>query len=65
MRLSGIDVTKYQSHSTRSAASSKARQTGISIEEIMKVAGWSSADTFSRFYDKPIEQRSFDQAVLQ
>ena len=68
MKNSGIDVDNYSSHSTRSAISSKVRQSGLPLNEIMKVAGWSNADTFSRFYDKPLETMdadSFQQAALQ
>jgi hypothetical protein len=68
MKNSGIDVEKFSSHSTRSAASSKVQQCGVPITEIMKVAGWSTDQTFSHFYDKPLEtsnERTFQDAVLQ
>ncbi|WAQ94141.1 hypothetical protein MAR_006612 [Mya arenaria] len=53
-----IDIDKYSSHSTRSAASSKVKASGLPISEIMKVAGWSIDTTFARFYDKPLERES-------
>ncbi|WAR30575.1 hypothetical protein MAR_033117 [Mya arenaria] len=65
LKSSGIDIDTYSSHSTRSAASSKA--SGLPISEIIKVAGWST-DTFARFYDKPLERESccsFQDVVLQ
>jgi len=68
MKNSGIDVEKFSSHSTRSAASSKVKQCGVPITEIMKVAGWSTDQTFSHFYDKPLEtsnEGTFQDAVLQ
>ena len=49
MLNSGIDVDKYTSHSTRSAISPKVKQSGLSLNEIMKVARWSNGDTFPRF----------------
>lgn len=66
MKNSGIDVEKFGSHTTRSAVSSKVKQSGVPIADIMKVAGWSSDTTFSRFYDKPLEDNeSFQRAALQ
>ncbi|WAR01990.1 hypothetical protein MAR_008548 [Mya arenaria] len=65
---SGIDIDKYSSHSTRSAASSKVKASGLPISEIMKVAGWSTDTTFARFYDNPLERESccsFQEVVLQ
>ena len=68
MRNSGIDVDTHTSHSTRSAISSKVKQSGLLLNGIMKVAGGSNADTFSRFPDKPFEMidaDSFQRAALQ
>ena len=67
MGNSGIDITKFKSHSTRSASTSKVKQSGVPISEIMKVAGWASDKTFSRFYDKPVENNEslFQTAALQ
>ncbi|WAQ96537.1 UBP34-like protein, partial [Mya arenaria] len=58
LKSSGIDIDKYSSHSTRSAASSKVKASGLPISEIMKVAGWSTDTTFARSYDKPLERES-------
>ena len=66
LALSGIDVTKFKTHSTRCASTSKAKQFGVSISEILKVAGWGSDRTFAQFYEKPIEcEGSFQDAVLK
>ena len=51
---SGIDINKFGTHSTRSAATSKASKLGMSLEEIGKAAGWSNLSTFRRHYKKPI-----------
>lgn len=66
MRQSGIDVERYTSHSTRGATTSKAKQCGIPLSEILKVAGWSSAQTFADYYDKPLTdtRNTFQNAVL-
>ena len=50
----GIDVTIFQAHSCRAASTSKARQQGIKISEILKRGCWSRENTFIKFYDKDI-----------
>lgn len=63
---SGIDFTIFAPHSTRAAATSKAAAKGISIDTIMKTAGWEKEDTFRMFYHKPISRdTSFASSVLQ
>ena len=51
----GIDVTKFHPHSTRSASASAADSKFIPIDEIMHLARWKSADSFSKYYCKFIE----------
>ena len=55
MELSGIDIQKYYTHSTRSAASSKVKSMGMSLKNV-KCAGWKSVKTFAQHYDKRIEE---------
>jgi len=65
MVKAGIDINVYKPHSVRSAAASKAKANNASIAEIMQTAGWSSAATFAKFYDREIEQGStFANSVL-
>jgi len=65
MEKAGIDVNKFKTHSVRSAATSKAKQSGIPLTDILKVAGWSNERTFAQYYDKPIEvTEDFQSAVL-
>ena len=52
MTRGGIDVKKISSHSVRSAAVSKASATIVSVDKVLKVAGWSNARTFAKFYKK-------------
>ena len=54
LTLSGIDVSKYKSHSIRGVGASKA--CGLPIKAIMNVAGWSSDRTFSKLNDKPVAE---------
>jgi len=68
MKNSGIEVEKFKAHSSRCAVTSKAKQSGLPITDIMKIAGWSTDMTFARFYDKPLEKDSscsFQEATLQ
>jgi len=45
----GIDVDIFKAHSTRGAASSAARDRGVSIQEILQTADWTGETTFNRF----------------
>ena len=55
MKSAGIDTTQYSSHSTRSAASSYAKQKGVPLGKIIGAGGWSRESTFAQYYDKEIE----------
>ena len=50
----GVDTSVFKRHSCRSASSSKARDTGISVSEISKKGGWKSVNTFKTFYSRDI-----------
>ncbi|XP_031555133.1 uncharacterized protein LOC116292034 [Actinia tenebrosa] len=52
---SGVDTNVYKAHSTRAASTSKASRGNVPIDQIMANAGWKSAETFYKFYDKPVE----------
>ena len=54
MFLLGINVTKFKTHSIRSASTSRAKMMNIPMCEIMKVAGWTNEQTFARYYNKPV-----------
>ena len=54
MEETGIDTKIFKSHSTRAAASSGAKRDDMTVEEILKTAGWNSDSTFKKFYDKII-----------
>lgn len=64
----GIDVTMFTAHSTRHAATSKARSLGVNLDLIRKTAGWSGSSlTFGKFYDKFIKNTddvSFARSVM-
>ena len=64
LRLSGINVEKYSTHSTRAATASKAFQRGCNISDIMAHVGWRSEHNFAKYYLKQIDNM-FTDAVLQ
>ena len=50
----GIDVNKYCASSTRHASSSKAYFVGVSVDEVMRRAGWAQVSSFVLHYNLPI-----------
>ena len=54
LESSGIDSHKFSPHSTRAAAASKAKQKDVPLDVILAHVGWRSAETFRKFYDKPL-----------
>ena len=65
MNEAGINVAKFKPHSTRSASTSRASACSVPLDQIMSTAGWTSATTFARFYNKPIDvNNGFDDNIL-
>lgn len=68
LKDSGIDTSIFTAHSTRHAATSKARQCGVSIDLIRKCAGWSEGSLiFGRVYNRNIvgkDEAAFAAAVI-
>lgn len=58
MNLAGIDLKKFQAHLVRGAMASKSFWSGGKLDDILKAADWSNANTFARHYCKPIEHMS-------
>ena len=54
MKDAGIDTTIFSAHSGRSASTSYAKSAGIPLADILKAGGWSNAQTFAKYYDKPL-----------
>ena len=52
MEAAGKETSIFHTHSTRAAATSKAKAACVTIQEILDNAGWSSSKTFDRFYNK-------------
>ena len=56
LKEAGIDTDRYASHSTRGAMASKAKLLGISVKRILAHAGWKTARSFARHYNKRLEK---------
>lgn len=54
VELEGIDIEMYKPHSTRAAATSKAKSKQVPINHILQSGMWSNTSTFAKFYDKTI-----------
>ncbi|KAJ8041093.1 hypothetical protein HOLleu_11813 [Holothuria leucospilota] len=67
LEAAGVNTKMFTAHSTRAAASSAMHDKGVAIQDIMKTAGWSNAETFARFYKKPIikKESSCTNALLR
>ena len=63
LKEAGIDTSCFKAHSTRGASTSAAAAAGVTTQDIMKTADWSSATTFANFYNRST-QSEFGQAVL-
>jgi len=66
LNLAGIDDRVFKGHSYRHASTSFAKAKGVSIDVILRQAGWSDkSKVFAKFYDRPIVRNtSFVTAVL-
>lgn len=64
----GLDTNIFTAHSTRHAATSTAKDKGVSIDVIKKTAGWTtSSSTFAKFYDRTIvnNKETFARAIYE
>lgn len=59
----GVDTSVFKAHSTRSASVSAAKGS-VPLELLLAHAGWSSATSFARHYDKPVEGPVVSTAIL-
>ena len=67
MKKTGLDVDVFKGHSTRSASTSKARLSGISVNDILSRESWSNEYTWQKFYHKQVvsEEQLFQERVLE
>ena len=64
LHKAGIYTSKFQAHSVRAAAASTAAISGLTEENILKVADWSSESVFQKFYYRPKFSGEFGSRVL-
>ena len=55
-RQYNLPFVLFTAHSTRSASVSKANEKDVPVHEIMAKADWKSAETFRKYYNKPVLQ---------
>lgn len=60
----GVNTAIFKSHSTRAASTSAASAKGVSVKDIMAMAGWSRSSTFEKYYHKQVTN-DFTKLVLQ
>ena len=60
----GVDTSIFNAHTVRGASASRAANMGITTNDILKTANWSSESVFQRFYHKPTEMSKYGRAVL-
>lgn len=56
---------QYSVHSTRAAATSAAKLSGVALSTIIRTAGWKNAKTFARFYHRSVEHDFTIQNALR
>ena len=64
LNAAGVDTTIFTAHSTHGASASSASKSGITTNDILKAANWSSESVFQRFYHKEVERAAYGRAVL-
>ena len=64
LKNAGVDTSKFQAHSVRATATSKACLSGLTVEDTLKAADWSSAGVFQKFYYRPTHLLPFSSSVL-
>ena len=63
LQAAGIDISIFSAHSVHGASSTTAANMGITTNDILKAADWSSESVFQKFYYST-ENPSFGRAVL-
>ena len=63
----GVDADVFNGHSTRSAPTSKACLSGVSVDDILSQGSWSNESTWQKFYHKQVLSRDqcFQERVLK
>ena len=65
LSLAGIDASTFGPGSCRGASASAAARQGASAQQIMAAGSWSNLGTFSKFYNRPVEDTPVGRLILQ
>jgi hypothetical protein len=65
MASAGIDTKKFKAASTRSAAATKALDSGVDVDSVMKLGRWSSRTVFDTFYNRSLRVPDIIQLSTQ
>ena len=61
---SGIDTGMFKAHSIRGASTSAAANAGVTTNDILNAADWSSESVFQKFYYRSEQKSIFGSSVL-
>ena len=64
LEQAGIDTSVFGAHSTRGASSSAEVRGGVTTEDILKAANWSSESVIQKFYHKTVNNAAYGRAVI-
>ena len=64
LEQAGVNPDIFGAHSTRGASASAAARGGITTEDILKAANWSSESVFQKFYHREIDKGAYGRAVI-
>ncbi|CAC5380314.1 unnamed protein product [Mytilus coruscus] len=55
-----VNTSMFKTHSTRGASTSAALKAGVSVNSILKSAGWTNESTFRQFYNRPVTVQEYN-----
>ena len=61
---SSIDTSIFKTPSVRSAPTSATANQGVTLQDILKVADWSTESPIQQFYYKPVHNNKFAKTVF-
>ena len=65
LKDAGIDTNIFQGHSTRTTDASTMNRLGADINTILRAGGWSSEKNFAKFYNKPLQNETFNEVMFR
>ena len=65
MKSSGLDLAIFTPHTGRSASTNTALRANVPLQSILATAGWTRESTFSRYYNKPVQDTSYSTKIIE